>query len=99
MMILEARFKTAKSRKEYEESQNQKAHKYAEMPGLKWKIYAYNDEKSMATGIYLFNDVQAMNSHMAYLREGADKSDHVSDFEMMVWDVQETLSKIAGAPI
>jgi len=53
----------------------------------------------MATGIYLFDDVQAMNSHMAYLREGADKSDHVSDFEMMVWDVQEALSKITGAPI
>jgi len=93
MKILEARFKTAKSRKEYEESA--KPQRY----GARWKIYAFNDEKSMATGIYLFDDVQAMNSHMAYLREGADKSDHVSDFEMMVWDVQEALSKITGAPI
>jgi len=97
MMILEARFKTAKSRKEYEESQ--KPHKYAEMLGLRWKIYAFNDEKSMATGIYLFDDVQAMNSHMANLRERANKSDHASDFEMIVWDVQEALSKITGAPI
>jgi len=97
MMILETRFKTSKSRKEYEESQ--KPHKYAEMPGLKWKIYAFNDEKSMATGIYLFDDVQAMNYHMSYLRERADKSDHVSDLEMIVWDVQEALSKITGAPI
>jgi len=97
MKILEARFRTAKSRKEYEESQ--KPHNYAEMPGLRWKIYAFNDEKSMATGIYLFDDVQAMNSHMAYLRERANKSDHVSDLEMIVWDVQEALSKITGAPI
>jgi len=96
-MILEARFKTSMSRKEYEESQ--KPHMYAEMPGLRWKIYAFNDEKSMATGIYLFDDVQAMNSHMAYLRERADKSDHVSDLEFMVWDVQEALSKIARSPI
>ena len=97
MMILETRFKTSKSRKEYEESQN--PYKYAEMPGFRWKIYGFNDEKSMATGIYLFDDVQAMNSHMAYLRERANKSDHVSDLEMIVWDVQEALSKITGAPI
>ena len=99
MMILEARFKVAISREEYEESQKPKAPKYAEMPGLRWKIYAFNDEKIMATGIYLFDDVQAMNSHMAYLRERLKKSDHASDLEMIVWDVQESLSKIAGAPI
>ena len=97
MMILEARFKVAISRKEYEESAN--PHKYADMPGLRWKIYAFNEEESMATGIYLFDDVQAMKSQMAYLRAAADQVDHVSDLEMMVWDVQEALCKITGAPI
>jgi hypothetical protein len=97
MMILEARFKVAISRKEYEESAN--PHKYADMTGLRWKIYAFNDEKSMATGIYLFDDVQAMNSHMSNLREAADHLDHVSDLELMVWDIQEALCKITRAPI
>jgi hypothetical protein len=97
MMILEARFKVAISREEYEESAN--PHKYADMPGLRWKIYAFNDEESMATGIYLFDDVQAMNFHMAYLRVAADQVDYVSDLEMIVWDVQEALCKITGAPI
>jgi len=97
MMILEARFKVAISREEYEESAN--PHRFADMPGLRWKIYAFNDEESMGTGIYLFDDVQVMNSYMANLREMADQVDHVSDFEMMVWDVQEALCKITGAPI
>jgi len=96
-MILEARFKVAISRKEYEESANPQ--KYADMPGLRWKIYAFNDEESMATGIYLFDDVQAMKSQMAYLRAAADQVDYVSDLEMMVWDVQEALCKVTGAPI
>ena len=43
MKILEARFKVSISREEYEKTANPK--KYAEMAGLKWKIYAFDDEK------------------------------------------------------
>jgi len=96
-MILEARFKVTISRKEYEESQN--PHKYADMPGLKWKIYAFNDEKSMATGIYLYDEEEAIKAHMENLRQREKGVDYASDLEMMVWDVQEALCKITGAPI
>jgi hypothetical protein len=93
MKILEARFRTAKSRKEYEESA--KPQRY----GARWKIYGFNDDTSMGTGIYLFDDEEAMKAHMVNLREMANQRDHVSNLEMMVWDVQEALSKITGAPI
>jgi hypothetical protein len=69
------------------------------MAGLRWKIYAFNDEKSMGIGIYLFDEVKAMNSHMTSLREATNHLDHVSDLEMMVWEVQEALCKITVAPI
>jgi len=97
MKILEARFKVSMSREEYEKSVN--SQKYVDMAGLRWKIWAFNDEKSMATGIYLFDDIQAMNSHMANLRKATDMSEDASDLEMMVWDIQEALCKITGAPI
>ena len=97
MAILEARFKVAISRKEYEEFVNPQ--KYADMPGLRWKIWAFNDEKSMATGIYLFDDAQAMKSQMDYLRATVDQVDFASDLDMMVWDIQEALCKITRAPI
>jgi hypothetical protein len=97
MMILEARFKVAISRKEYEESAN--PHKYTDMPGLRWKIYAFNDKKSMATGIYLFDDEGAMKAHIENLRQREKVVDYASDLEMMVWDVQEALCKVTGAPI
>ena len=96
-MILEARFKVAITREEYEESAN--PHRYADMPGLRWKIYAFNDEESMGTGIYLFDDEEAMEAHMENLRQMVKVVEHVSDLEMMVWDVQEALCKITGAPI
>ena len=96
-MILEARFKVVISREEYEESTNPQ--KYAYMPGLRWKIYAFNDEESMGTGIYLFDDEEAMKAHMENLRQMEKVVDYVSDLEMMVWDVQEVLCKITRAPI
>ena len=97
MKILEARFKVAISREEYERSANPQ--KWINMPGLKWKIYAFDDEASMGTGIYLFHDEEAMNAHMENLRKMEKVVEHVSELEMKVWDVQEALCKITGAPI
>jgi hypothetical protein len=69
------------------------------MSGIKWKIYAFDDIKSKATGIYLFEDIEAMNSHMANLRDMTNKIDFVSNLELQVWDDQKELCKITGAPI
>ncbi len=69
------------------------------MPGLRWKIYAFDDEASTGTGFYLFDDVEAMKAHMENLRQMEKVVDYASDLEMKVWDVQEALCKITGAPI
>jgi len=53
----------------------------------------------MGTGIYLFDDEEAMEAHIENLRQMEKAVDYVSDLEMMVWDVQEALCKITGAPI
>ena len=93
MKILEARFKVSISREEYEETA--KPQRY----GSRWKIYGFNEEESMGTGIYLFDDEEAMKSHMENLRQMVQVVEYVSDLEMNVWDVQEVLCKITNAPI
>ena len=100
MKILEARFKVTLSREEYEKSAIPGAHSIADTPGLKWKIYAFDDEESMATGIYLYDDVEAMKAQMAKLKKNMEKLVGLaSDLELKVWDVQESLCRITGAPI
>lgn len=99
MKILEARFKVSISREEYEKSAIPGAHKWASMFGLKWKLYGFDDEKSMATGIYLFEDVEAMKAHMENLKNMEKVVDHASDLELQVWDIQEALCKITRGPI
>ena len=93
MMILEARFKVSISREEYEKSA--KPQRY----GAKWKIYGFNDEDSMGTGIYLFEDMEAMHVHIDNLHKMVEAVDYVSDLEIQVWDVQKSLSQITEAPI
>ena len=53
----------------------------------------------MATGIYLFEDINAMEAQMESLRQAGEFLDFVSDLELQVWDVQDALCKITGAPI
>jgi hypothetical protein len=93
MKILEARFNVSISREEYEKTANPQRY------GAKWKLYGFDDEKSMGTGIYLFEDVDAMMAHMENLRKMEQAVDFVSDLKMQVWDVQECLSRITKAPI
>ena len=51
MKILEVRFKWGGTREEYESKASPE--RFIGMAGLRWKIYGYNEEDSMATGIYL----------------------------------------------
>ena len=93
MKILEARFKVSISREEYERTA--KPQRY----GAKWKIYGFDDDTSMGTGIYLFEDEEVMKAHMENLKQMEKAVDYVSDLEMKVWDIQEALCKVTGAPI
>ena len=96
MNILEIRFKWTKTRKEYEESA--RPDRMANLPGLHWKIYGFDDEGSMATGIYLFGDIESLNSYLGPFMEHA-QPDGVVDLEYKVWEVQEGLGEITRAPI
>jgi hypothetical protein len=98
MKILHGRFKWTKSRKQYEEAAAPLAKEIAKATGLRWKVWAFDDEESMATGIYLFDDLESLNKYVAWL-QGMGPIDGVVDFEMKVWDVQEALSKITRAPL
>ena len=96
MQIIEVRFHWGGTREEYETGAN--PHRFKDLAGLRWKIYGFDDEKSMATGIYLFDDIESLNNYMVPFRS-VTPPPGVSDMEFQVWDVQEGLSKITKAPI
>lgn len=95
MNILEVRFKWTKSRKEYEASA--RPDRMANVSGLHWKVYGFDEEGSMATGIYMFKDAESLKSYLGPFMERAPPNG-VVDLEYKVWEVQEGLSKTTRAP-
>jgi len=98
LKIIEGKFKVKISRKKYEEDAIQHAIKMKDIPGLVWKIWAFDEEKSEAMGIYYFRD-----DDMAQLvfdsMDPRTWPDFTYDIEMRIWDVQEELCKINRVPL
>ena len=98
MKMLQGRFRWTKSRGEYEKAADPLAKEIAKAPGLVWKVWAFDDEKSMATGVYLFKDLDTLNNYLKWLHD-MGPTPGVEDFKVTVWDVQSGLSKITKGPI
>jgi Putative mono-oxygenase ydhR len=76
------------------------AEKIAGVPGLLWKLWAYDDAEQVAESIYLFDSEE----HARAWGEGPMKpslSGHpgISDIEARYYDVDEGLSAITRAPL
>jgi len=63
--ILQVNFKFSVSRAEYEEAASSLAHQFAEVVGLRWKVWTMNEAKSEAGGVYYFDDKSSLQAYLA----------------------------------
>jgi hypothetical protein len=78
----------------------QDAEKIAGVPGLVWKLWAYDDDERVATSVYLFES----ESHARAFGDGPmvpALSAHpgISDIEVRYFDVDQELSTVTRAPM
>jgi Putative mono-oxygenase ydhR len=76
------------------------AEKISGLPGLLWKLWAYNDREHHAESVYLFDNEQ----HARAWGDGPMKpslSSHpgIDEIEVRYYDVDEELSAITRAPL
>jgi Putative mono-oxygenase ydhR len=76
------------------------AEKIAGLPGLIWKLWAYDDATHAAESVYLFDS----GEHARAWGDGPMASalaSHpgISDIEVRYYDVDEQLSAVTGAPL
>ena len=72
----------------------------SEVPGLKWKIFAMNEEKSEATGIYLFEDGDSLKSYLeGPIVAGMKDKKAFSDIRMKYFDVVEDATALTRGPV
>ena len=71
-----------------------------EVPGLKWKIFGINEERSEGAGIYLFEDGDSLKSYLeGPIVAGFKANKALSDITMKHFDVVEKATAMTRGPV
>ena len=89
-------FSAAELEKEFETA----ASHIAGVPGLKWKIFGMNEERSEGTGTYLFEDGESLKSYLEGPIVARLKSiEAFSDISMKHFDVVDKATALTRGPV
>ena len=72
----------------------------ADQPGLKWKVWCWNDDARECAGEYLFEDAASVNAYLdgpIVVQVKAHPS--ISDLSAKVFDVMEEPTAITRGPV
>ena len=76
------------------------AHKIAGVPGLVWKLWAYEDAEHNCTSVYLFDTEENARAWAeGPLRPALSSHPGVDNIEWQYYDVDEHLSAITHTPL
>jgi hypothetical protein len=98
MKIIHGRFKVDITREEYEKKALQDIERMMDTPGLIWKIWAFDDEKKEAFGLYYFRDdtlAQLIYDNM----DPKTWPKFAHDIELKLYDIQEELCRACKVPL
>ncbi|MFH1965199.1 MAG: YdhR family protein [Acidobacteriota bacterium] len=100
IQILQINFRFNVSRAEYEEVADELAQSFADLSGLRWKIWLMNEAESEAGGIYLFEDETSVQSFLnGPLATQVTSHPAISDFSVKTFDVMSFPTEIADGPV
>ena len=98
--ILQINFNFNVSRNDYEKGCAQMAPAIAKAPGLIWKVWAVDEGRKEAAGIYLFDDKTSAQRYLAGEIFTAIKSNPaLSNMSTKLFDTQDDLSRITRGPV
>lgn len=98
--ILQLNFKFNVSGSEYEQAVSPLASKFADVPGLRWKIWMMNEAEQEAGGIYLFEDGASLKSLLeSPLAAQVMNHPALSNFSVKQFDVMEDVTAITRGPV
>jgi len=76
------------------------AETFANVPGMRWKIWLLNEGETEAGGIYLFETEEAANAYLTGpLFAEVRKMPQLRDISVKTFGVMENVSAITRAPI
>jgi len=98
--LLQINFKFDLSKSEYEGAADQLAQAFAELAGLRWKIWIMNAAEREAGGIYLFEDEAAMQNYLnGPLAAQLKAHPSLRDLSVKAFEVMDAPTKVTRGPI
>jgi hypothetical protein len=98
--VLQVNFKLNVSPAEYEKIVTPMADAFADVEGLRWKVWLLNQEENEAGGIYLFEDEASRATFLAGPLTAALKSaPFVRELSVKQFDVMSEVTEITHGPI
>ncbi len=99
-IMLQLNFNFSVSKEEYEQAVSPLADKFANVPGLIWKIWILNAEKSEAGGIYLFENQASLDEFLAgSLAKTVTGHPALSDFSVKQFEIMKDITETTRGPI
>jgi hypothetical protein len=97
--LLQVNYKFTGTRDEYAAANLPWAQPYADMPGLRWKIWLMNESEGEAGGIVLFEDEAARDVYVNGLVAEAKDDPTISALAIKRFDVLEEHTAITRGPV
>lgn len=98
--VLQINLNFSITREELETAWLEAAQPIANTPGLLWKVWLVNEEKSEAGGIYLFENAEAVQAYISSpIVDALKGSPVVSNISAKVFDVMSYHSSVTRAPL
>ena len=98
--LLQVNFNYKVSRAEYEAAVAPYAEDIASVPGLKWKVWIMDEEKSEAGGIYYFENKKALQAYLnGPIVAWIMSHPALENISAKVFDTMDDLTAITRGPI
>jgi hypothetical protein len=99
-IMLQLNFNFSVTKEEYEQAVSPLADKFANVSGLKWKIWILNAEKSEAGGIYLFENQALLDEFLAGpLAKTVTSHPALSNFSVKQFGIMKDITKVTRGPL
>jgi hypothetical protein len=98
--VLQVNFKLNVSPAEYEKTVTPMADAFAEVEGLRWKLWLLNQEEREAGGVYLFEDEPSCAAFLAGPLAAAVKSaPFLRELSIKRFDVMTEVTEVTRGPV
>ena len=98
--ILQINFRFNVPRTEYEKAAHSLADEFANLKGLRWKIWLMNEKESEAGGIYVFDDEASLGAFLAGpLAAKVTSHPAISDMSVKQFENMADITEITRGPI